>query len=237
MRDWVFAVKTVLRPQCLEALLASLRSLYPDVPVWIADDGPEPYPDVAAPFGPVEYRVFAGDAGIGACLNALVDEIDAPFVVLLDDDFQLTTATRVEGLVGRVRAGEADLVGGAIRRMPGAQLQRFLGNFEDGGRIRGAKLPDEPIAVDVIMNFWAGRVETLRRSRWNERLKVARHVDFYRRLRRAGGRVMYDPGCVVDHWSPPCTGAYFDLRWGRMGEHRQRYLEEWGLEDRADVLT
>ena len=47
MGDFAFMIKTLLRPKCLARLLESLRLYFPHAPVWIADDSPTPYQEVA----------------------------------------------------------------------------------------------------------------------------------------------------------------------------------------------
>jgi len=265
LSDFAFVIKTLLRPQCLGPLLQSLRTYYPDTPVYVADDSPEPYPEVAASFQ-VAYRTFDEDAGIGYCLNRIVQDMAEPVAVLLDDDFLLTPQTQIERLVGPVLSGECEVCGGALRRTGSNSLHQFIGHFTgaQGERLQQftpevLEAMTEPVRVDATVNFYAARVDMLREVRYNEELKVARHLDFFRRLyvrdtypeagtyadawrqawaRRQGAtRILYHPGCVIYHGRPDRPPVYRKHRFGRILEYRTKYMDLWGFEDRPNLPT
>jgi len=213
-------VKTLLRPHCLEPLLKSLRKFYPDEPVIVTDDSPEPYPEVAEPYD-VHYETFDYDIGIGTCYNWTIDHAETPYIVLLDDDFVFTEQTRIDRFLPFLEAGVCDLVGGEVWNSRRGINQSFCGFFTQGakpGKVLGwedtkslQKIPRNTVKglafVEITMNFFAARTDALREVRWDPRLKVCRHEDFFLRFngyrprepKVEGFRAAFYPGVTIDH--------------------------------------
>jgi hypothetical protein len=239
--EFSFMVKTIARPELLRRLLRSVRRFYPTVPVYVADDSQRPTVEIGREFTGVTYVPHKHDVGIGHCLNDLLDlHVDTPIVVLLDDDFEFTARTQVEKLTLPVQAGLFDIAGGAVWSCKGNSLQRFVGWFAWESpqvlRVRqAAKNTQPPFRCDVVMNFFAARTEALREVRWDEDLKLARHLDFFLRVAREKRRVGYVGCCTVDHTYPRTTVGYRQYRWGngpgrdRMEFYQQWFLRKWGL--------
>lgn len=256
IHDFTFMIKTLLRPEALGRLLPTLRAFYPDTPVMIADDSPDPYPEVAKGFD-CEYFTYPYDIGIGHCYNDMLDKIKTPGVVLLDDDFIFSKQTEVEKLWAWVASGLYDLVGGRVWNTTRRDFQGFVGFFySDGENITSLKkVPQDKVRtikqVDITMNFWAASTESLRRVRWNEELKVCRHEDFFLRYlghtptKRRGlpkaaqvghkHRVGFYPQCIVTHDNRSFMGRdknheYIWHRKGRFDTFRQVFIDIWGFE-------
>ncbi len=228
MSDFAFMAKTLLRPHCLDRLLGTLREQYPDAPVWIADDSPEPYPEIAEKHGPVQvvhhgaeptkqdviktvYATFPYDVGIGTCYNWMIDRIPEPYIVLLDDDFAFTDETRVERFIPFLRSGAFDLVGGDVYNVSKRIYQGFCGHFTSPGTrvlnhstIHLRKVPrgrvTGPVSVEVTMNFFMAKTEVLRDVRWDPDLKVCRHEDFFLRFSGYRPRAPREPGYKAAFW-------------------------------------
>ena len=242
MSDLTVVAKTLLRPEKCRAMLVSLREHF-DGPVVVADDGgDQTYPWVGDGLD-VEWLTFPYDAGIGHCLNkVMADHVHTPYVALLDDDFLVTERTDMARWIPFIEHGVYDIVGGSVCKTSDGKEQCYVGTFEWGTRgtertltltrlmVRGMT---EPLGgLDIVMNFFAASLETLRAIGWDELLKVHRHEDWFLRARSLGFTVGYHPGVQVMHDgdTPPYPSAeYRDLRRKRIPEYRQIFLDKWGL--------
>lgn len=252
--NFTFMIKTLLRPEALARLLPSIRKFYPDTPIWIADDSPEPYPEVAEGFGNVQYHTFDYDIGIGHCYNWMIDRIETPYIVLLDDDFVFTRKTMVHRFIPWLKGDVFDLVGGAVYAPQGKGMQGFVGfftqpNTHDHGvlsdkTIRLRKVPYETVGkgikqIEITMNFFGAKTDVLRQVRWDEELKVCRHEDWFLRFngyrprlpKVEGFKAGYYPSVVVNHENRYYRNTqYRALRSDRFNEFRKVFIRKWGFE-------
>jgi len=237
--DLSLMVKTLLRPHCLRELLKSIRTRYPDIPVIVADDSPEPTPEIGREYG-ATYEVFEHDAGPGACYNWMVDRIETPYTVLLDDDFVFGRKTRLENFLPHLEA--VDLVGGAIWHVKKGAFQDFVGYITPEGLDRNRIEAPGLHRVHVTMNFFAAKTDVLRAVRWDEDLKVCRHEDFFLRFngfvpggeKVEGYHAGYSPDVVVNHRPRPRREEgghrYADYRRKRYPEYAGMFKAKWGFE-------
>jgi len=246
--ELTFIVFTTLRPDCLRGLLHSLRKYYPDVPVAIADDSPIPYPEVAEEYSGITYRTFPDNLGSGMCYNHLIDnEVKTPFVALLDDDYIFTPQTRIEKLLNFCQMGIADFVGGGVHIRSNNLLTNYVGNLwieeRDKGRVLMFGRLDnlKPTTCDIMPNFWVTRTDTLRSIRWDERLKLCRHQDFFLRVigytpesgteREQKNICFYDPSVIVSHCHNQIPPAYHEKRNVHFADFKPIFMNKWSLVD------
>lgn len=176
-------VKTFERREQLLRLLESLRRLFPNVPVIVADDSRQPaqHPGVrtlALPF----------DVGVSAGRQAALAAVNTEYTWVLDDDFVLYRASRL----GRVLATlnqqpRLDIIGGPVINVPlvikqsGAGSPIYYTEAEPllplGSRVGNL------VVRDKVLNFFVGRTERLRLVGWDPALKRLDHADFFTRAR------------------------------------------------------
>ncbi len=210
-QEFTFIVKAFMRPRCLERLLLSVRSFYPDIRIIVADDSRHitKTPRVKHDLIKLPY-----DSGEGYGRQALMQKIDTPYFVQLDDDFIFSKKTRVELLVDIAKRCGHDIVGGGVYQdlhtrhleglleKQGTELYFRRGFHENHGDHR---------TCDYVMLFCAGNTETVRRHGWDARFKIGgAHEDFFW---RGKGRlsVAYCPKVVVKH-DPIREMEYMDMR-------------------------
>jgi hypothetical protein len=130
------------------------------------------------------------------------------------------------------------------RRRPTQRLiqKRRLGGFFLNIRLDGDTLflLDPPgararshRACDLVENFFVARTERVRAiGGWDERLKVAEHIDFFMRAQRGGLKVGYTPLAGVDHvyiHKERTAPAYAEFRGSRQSEFRRIWFETHGI--------
>ena len=239
-----FMVFSILRPQCLLALLQSLRLYYPRAPVVIATDNLPYYPDEIVNFPAIRFITFPDDTGSGACYNHMIDkEMKTPWVVLLDDDYVFTERTRIERLLEIAELGFADFVGGAVRVKINDSLTNYVGTLRIEDRSKGRVLimnrltNEAPTPCEIMPNFWLTSANILRDVRWDPALKLCRHQDFF--LRAIGHSpdgsytprytCFYSPSTVVDHDSGPLSPEYRARQQVRFPLFKPIFLKKWNF--------
>lgn len=236
--DLTVVIKTILRPEKCEALLKSLRQHF-DGPVIVLDDGDGSYKHLGPKYD-VQWICFEYDVGIGFCYNlAFREEVQTQYAAIMDDDFLVTEKTDMARWLPFLENDVYDVIGGAVRKTNGGHLQNYVGTFVIGpGTLELQRHPgleglDQVLGnLDIVMNFFAARTETLVRCPWDESLKVFRHEDWFLMAADQIDRIAYHPGVEVLHDGDtppyPCQ-AYRDLRKKRIPEYRDVFLKKWGL--------
>ncbi len=197
MKEFSFLVKAYERPRALKRCLASIREHFPrDVPVIVVDDGRRPSLEDGeiGNYGDLNYIRTEYDVGLSAGRNIAVDACLTDYFVLLDDDFEAIPETRVERALPWVRTGAFDVFGGLV--LVNGSPNYYWADMEQRGKvvaIRSFRDPiDRPVKADLVLNFFAARTEVIRNIRWDDRLKLGEHVDFFLRLQEGGapGRIL-----------------------------------------------
>jgi hypothetical protein len=230
MTDVTCCIKTFERPHHLRRLLLSIRQYYPDVPILVVDDSKCPQP-VQVPG--VKVVTMPYDIGLSAGRNKLVHEVVSDRLVMLDDDFVFTAATKLEVLSEIMDTfSDIDIVGGHVHNVPRHEFV-FHGTIADNAKGRLMLLRKQVLerrpgldVVEVIPNFFMARTERLRLVPWDPELKLSEHLDFFIRARgvlKVG--ICDDVAITHDHGSP--SPVYRRMRgrsaqFQRVFEHKYR---------------
>lgn len=252
--DFTLLVKTIMRPVKVIRLLHSVRDLY-DFPIIVVDDGPEESHlslSAMSELG-VLYRTYDEDIGIGTCYNDALGRVNTPYTIICDDDNRFTGATAVAKWLPFLDHGIYDLVGGAVRRTRGGQLQSYVGTFEWGQhyhdgydvhmrRIETRNLQEPLSGAQFVMNWFAARTDFLRANPWDTELKVCRHEDWFMAChwyppgpglpKNPVPKIGYHPRVEITHdrdVEPFDESRYLALRSGRFQEHLRMVEAKWGL--------
>ena len=235
--------KAFERPQCLRRLLDSAARMYPGIEVIVLDDSERPSLSVediaryrAAPGGlELQYIRSEYDIGLSDGRNRLVELATTPFVLLVDDDFELKTKGGVEELLSALEGGGFDLAGGCVDSPQGDAWSYSFHESEGTLTLTpfvpcalvAAPAPPDYVSqgascwrADFILNFFLARTEFLWRVKWDARLKLGEHEDFFLRVKDAGGRVAMCRGAsAYNDNSCDLTEAY--------KEKRRRVFDYW----------
>jgi len=195
MKNTTFIIKTFERPEALRTLIRSIRKFYPTVKILIADDSRKPIPVEGKN---IEYFVLPFDSGLSYGRNFLVDLVETKYTLLLDDDFIFTKDTKIEKFVKVLETTKIDIISGNVEldealvnyhgllELKGKTLHYKHGNR---GEINGIEI------MDLVLNFFLARTETLKDNPWDNDLKVAEHTDWM--LRTKDLKKGFSPEVVV----------------------------------------
>lgn len=119
-------VKTMNRAACLVQLIRLLLSQHSSLTVMVADDGHQDTLSVLRQFSldtQVLFYKMPLDSGLSRGRNLMVSQVTTPYVLLMDDDFELQSDTLRSFLEKGSQFRDADIIGGR------AGLD-FAGNFD-----------------------------------------------------------------------------------------------------------
>jgi hypothetical protein len=214
------ATKTRGRLTAADQLIRSVRYFYPDMRAIVADDAKagESLSEPAL-FIPLPY-----DAGLSTGRNAMLERVETPFVLLLDDDHIVTGETDISFLLFNLLSGNFDIMGiksvddetrwniefsGILYRSEDNNLVLSPGNH---GFYRSCSI------VDFLPNLYVARVATIQQVSWDSRLKLGEHEDFFYRakyqsplnhpLRIASCRTASISHVFTNHWTSDHTSLY-----------------------------
>ncbi|XP_039521993.1 beta-1,4 N-acetylgalactosaminyltransferase 2-like [Pimephales promelas] len=178
-------VKTFLRYKELNVLIDSVRRLYPKIKIIIADDSLKPEKVVGEN---IEHYVMPPAQGWFAGRNLAVSQVTTKYFLWVDDDFLFLNETRIESFVSIMEAvPELDVVGGEVQ---GNQflfkLEYEEGSSDEGGCISRVSRTHAPLPgfdgcffVDVVVNYFLGRTDAVRRVGFDPFYKRVAHGEFF----------------------------------------------------------
>jgi GT2 family glycosyltransferase len=230
-------IKTFLRPNCLQRLVDSILSRYPNAHLNIADDG-EPDESMRRYYKDLEarghqIRLLPFNVGISSGRNSLVEASTRPYLLLLDDDVVFTNQTRIETLTEVLEADQSLGVAGGSLLDRGTELR----SYEFVMRIEDRLLHYYPIRretrliaghacfdTEIVLNFCLFRREVLSTTRWDDSLKTNEHTDFFLRLAKTPWKVVHVPSVIADHHAES-TAVYQNYRMN--SESEKHFNRKW----------
>ena len=235
-------MKTFQRPRTAARAVEHLRRYYPEIRLLVADDSREA---LAFHHPGAEVVRLPFDSGISRGRNALLERVETEYFLLMDDDNWFSRQTRLERMLGILERERFDILACHVylrrytdRMFPKRRLNGFFMNLrlEDGA----LRMLDEPHqktrawrVCDLVENFFLARTQRVREmGGWDDRLKVAEHMDFFMRAQRAGLKVGYTPRAGVDHvhlHRERASKDYAPFRGYRQDEFRRIWIAQHGI--------
>lgn len=176
-------VKTFERPRVLRRCVASVRTVF-DGRIVVADDSREPTLEL----GPgVDVLTLPFNSGVPAGRNAALDVVRTEYVLVADDDIVFTAASDLVAATNFLDDHpEVDLVAFARIDLP---RWRAVEAHDASALFAGAAAPVLPYGtlvgglpvVPKTPQLYLARTESVRRVRWDERLRMVDHRDFFSR--------------------------------------------------------
>lgn len=227
---------------CVEALLRQ-ESFAGELEIVVIDDGSEE--DIRQRVARPRSRAAAvrcvrqPPAGLNAARNRGVEEAAGEIIAFLDDD-ALPGPAWARSLAEAFEREHCDGMGGRVTLQLGKPpprwlspaRRRYLAEFDLGGEPRWLDEVQPPVGANCAVTRGAfeklgGFREDL--DRVGSSLVSSGETEFFRRLLRAGGRVLYVPGAHVVHRIEPARlePAYFRRRAYAQGVSDVR--SAWGL--------
>lgn len=181
-------VKTFERPAVLMRLIRSIRTVFAGR-IIVADDSREPLTRL----GPgVDVLALPFNVGLSAGRNAAVDQVETEFMFLTDDDIVFTLATDLVAMLQYLdEFDEVDVVAPELIYLPwwyavDTTSHELFPGAPPPLRSRGEKIGGATV-VYKVQNVFLARTEAIRSIRWDDRLRLVEHRDFFS---RASGKLV-----------------------------------------------
>lgn len=230
MQDKVtLIVKTFERPQCIQRLVYSIKMIYPNLRIIVADDSRE-----SRLISGVEHLQMPYDSGVSAGRNLALSKVDTPYVVTLDDDFVFNDRTELKRWLEILETTNLDIIGGNVDGHP---------NYHASLHIENNALVFKPESVghengfalwNIVLQFWMGKTEKIREiGGWDDEFKTVDHIIFFA---RSIGKIKigHCPEIGVGHMpiqDPQC----YQHRNGRMQQYLCLLMDRLGVNRVIDV--
>ncbi|KAK7175133.1 hypothetical protein R3I93_002128 [Phoxinus phoxinus] len=178
--------KTFLRYEELNVLINSIRQLYPNIKIIVADDSLTPEKVTG---NNVEHYIMPPAQGWFAGRNLAVSQVTTKYFLWVDDDYIFNNNTRIESFVEIMeKVPELDVVGGAVgKNQFFFRLQYEEGEEEEGGCLRRFHRKSHQSVpgfkgcffVDGVVNYFLARTDAVRRVGFDPFLKRVAHTEFF----------------------------------------------------------
>lgn len=205
-----FCITTFLRYDCLRVLLASIKNSGYKNRIIVADQNREIDWSVYNLYPDVEVLELPYDVGLSEARNHLIQAVTAPFMLLLEDDFEFTSQTKIEKMAHLMGVEpNIGVVGGQVRQLDIPIHFEWIPEVKDGILYHKPDGDHFNMWNDIkykktgaVLNFALMRREMLRTYYWDPRLKLREHADFYLRLAASEWQVLYTPDVIINDAKP-----------------------------------
>ncbi|HSZ60713.1 MAG TPA: glycosyltransferase [Terriglobales bacterium] len=253
MRDITILITSFLRPGYLKDCLAGIEKNLPDCEVIVADDSGDQPP------GNETDRRFIHlpfDSGLSAKRNAGVKACNTKYLLMGSDDLDFSTVEVREGIEKLLRVLDehpmVDVAGGHHNNQ---QYEGFLemspGSYIKESRLFSANNPRETrqllsqeyevYKVDLIVNYFLARTQSIRQFPWDERMKIGgEHGDWFLTLKNAGKNVVWVSGVNINELPRDPTKEHADYatyRGRALSLGHRIFLEKRGIRYYFDFDT
>ena len=216
----------------LEKCIESIKKHHKDMRIIVVDNSKtishiDGVRTIALPF----------DSGLSASRNAGILHVQTPYTLITDDDQILLEPNSVKKLYDSLVSNKLDIVGGeSISSVYKTSMKYFGKIIQTPGKIVVTNeitkiLEDGTEIVDLTLNFFVSKTETLKKLKWRSELKVCEHLDFFIRAKKAGLKVgnLKGASCWHEKGAGTRTKQYQNYR-DRAASFRKKWMRLTGIQ-------
>lgn len=191
LEEVTFGIKTFKRPDAVGRLIESILKMYPTANILVVDDsGDDINQKVKETFPTTKWITQPLNIGLSAGRNVLVDNTSTPYLFLMDDDYIFNKSINLEEIYNKLIDLDLDLLAGTVSDGVNqhATPRNYHGTFSLKNDIlyvkknhHDAEWDSDVMKIDFAMNLFLAKTETLKDVRWEEKLKLAEHLEWYLR--------------------------------------------------------
>lgn len=197
MKDTAVLITTFLRDEFLFRCIESIRRYYPDIPIFVGDNGrPDQGKTKFCSENKCEILELAFDLGVAGTRNEALKFIpqEYEYIVVVEDDIVFTEHTNLS-MWRKILEAEKEIgIVGGLLKLSIAEDQHYEANtWIDGDTHYIEKLTDPEwkavgdikyFLCDLILNVFMMRKEVWDEVKWDPQFKTAfEHSDFFLRLK------------------------------------------------------
>ena len=188
-------IKTMNRPDVTIAHISSIRKLYPEIEIFVVDDGQKNQTDMYKSYTRLSYVHVGYDLGLSACRNRLVNMMDSEYVVIIDDDMIWNDSYDIYEAVRRLQNTNKKLLTIALDNQINPYIGHLFKNDNDDSlhfchfdemekrQHRNSVYP-ECYNTDIGLNIILAQRSFLLENPWPEEYKVGEHALYFWLLKK-----------------------------------------------------
>ncbi|TDW13953.1 GT2 family glycosyltransferase [Breznakia blatticola] len=220
-------IKTFERPDCIRKLVKSIYKYYPEAIVLIGDDSEVSCKDeIEGKYKNKQIKVYElpKDSGLSFGRNFLLEKVDTPYFLLLDDDFVFDNRTKIVECLNVFMKNDIDILGGLFRNYKiinhwydnlivfAQKILRYelttnyIGtiDFDENTKILTTKYELHRFPkyekTDIVHNFFIAKTDKVRNENlWDNDLKLQEHTPFFFEAKKKGFKVYTTNQLSVRH--------------------------------------
>ena len=224
MKDLTIIVKTLDRYVCLKPFLKSVIKKYKDIPILIGDDSAvscKKRVEKDFPNANITVYELPYDCGVSYGRNYLVNKVKTKYFCTCDDDFVFDKKTDLEAALIILKEKKLDIIGGYVRNYK--IINSFKDNFiKIAQKILHYELPTNYLGTfnkkgdvlkidyiiqdypeykesDLVVQFFIAKTESVKRSPWDNDLKMHEHTAFFYDAKLNGLKVAFSKQLSTRH--------------------------------------
>lgn len=214
------AIKTFERPGCLQECVESIKKMYPDIKIIVADDSKNPEKNELVD----EYYFLPHDSGLSYGRNFLMSKISTPYCMMIDDDTKFVTPNCIDMMVSILDNNPGiDLVAGhilgnifkGILEKDDDTLYKIIGKHKE--TINNHKI------YDFVINLFIAKTDKIKKILWNNDLKICEHINFFYRAKDTIKSTVCHDAVFLN--SSKTNPTYYKFRTQRVAEYTQKQCE------------
>ena len=238
-------IKTFERPELVTRAVSSLRKLHPTIPVIIADDSKVPITFKDDKFTESLHLPF--DTGISYGRNRVIEKVQTPYYLLMDDDYYFKADCNLEGLIHILESTNFDIISmrvlnyrigkgycrgelhfaGTLER-EGDELVHYIG--KNRGFYQGYPL------FDIVHNCYVARTNKVANIKFDEKIKIGKeHGDFFLEAKQKGILITISRDSYVHHLQAD-NSRYASFR-KRSHVYTEYYFKKHGIKSEKTLGT
>jgi GT2 family glycosyltransferase len=216
MKNITAIIINFLREPYLFECIKSLKSKYPDMPVLVGENGKysiKKKKEIESLGKDIKYINIGWDAGVCKARNKLIKNVKTDYVLIGDDDFKYYEKSDIKAMEDFLENNkDIDLIAGRI--VEDGKLKNYQGyihKYDDHFKYEKLDLDflnfkkckkSELLykECDLTFNFFVARTEVIKKTKWDEEIKVAyEHSSFFIDFKKNGYKVAFTPNILVLH--------------------------------------
>jgi len=242
MNNTAILVTTFLRDDCLFRCINSIRKYYPDIPIYVGDNG-DPTQEKRDFCSKHQCKLLElpFDLGVAGVRNESLKLIPEKYeyIIICEDDIVFTKNTDLDKWYQILQEDpEIGIVGGLLRRGNGAEQHYEANTWIENGThyIEKIQNPDwkttgnvKYFLCDLILNVFMMKRKVWKDCQWDAQFKTAfEHSDFFLRIKYdTQWKVAYTPDMWMYHKDGIQTGRYNSFRKRPVGW--QLFGKKWNV--------
>jgi cytidyltransferase-like protein len=241
--DTAVIITTFLRDDLLFRCIESVRKFYPDIAIFVGDNGNAT--DEKRAFCKSNRCVYFAldfDLGVSGIRNETLKLIPETYkyLMILEDDLVFTEESKIEKLKDALEWKAENGICGCLLKLKDGREQHYEGNVwseDDVHYVEKIRNPEwfttengtKYYLCNLILNVFLMRREVWRDNPWDYQFKTAlEHCDFFLGIqRKTNWKVAYTPDVSINHWQTMPEG-YKEYRHRPVGW--LLFQKKWGVD-------